>query len=351
MAHHTFRAYKFLKISNMDNPVNKELLQKYFAGGATIFEKKLIDEWAKEPQNQETFYRMLSQKEIHNPQFIPDVEGAVKRHFNRFQAKNEKDLVEKVSIFQEPLFINSVSWKKWSIAASIALIIGISVWINWSNILFENYHSEYGEVRVLSLEDGSEVILNANSTLKVPRFGFGNKVREVFLEGEGQFSVKHTLDNLPFIVKTSRGLDVVVVGTEFTVFSRNRGAKVVLNKGKVRLHYTEGNKNKQILMMPGELVTFDTAHKLKEISKTIPANHAAWTEHRFVFKETTLHEISTIFLENFGVQVKIEDEELADWTVSGSFTANNADELLEILADASNLNFRHEQDFIIISNP
>ena len=335
----------------MDNPVNKELLQKYFAGGATIFEKSLIDEWSKEPQNQETFYWMLAQKEIRNPQFIPDTEVAIERHFNRFETKNENNLMQQVPVFKESLLIRLVSWKKWVMAASIALIIGMSSWMNRSDIVFKNYHSEYGEVKILSLEDGSEVILNANSTLRVPRFGFGKKVRAVFLEGEGQFSVKHTLDNLPFVVKISQGLEVVVLGTEFTVFSRSRGAKVVLNKGKVRLRYTEGNKNKQILMIPGELVTFDNARKLKEISKTIPKNYAAWTEHRFVFKETTLHEISTLFLENFGIQVKIEDEKLANWTVSGSFTANNADELLEILADASNLNFRHEQDFIIISNP
>ena len=45
--------------------VNNELLEKYFEGRATIFEKKLIDDWAKSPQNQEVFYKILSQKERH----------------------------------------------------------------------------------------------------------------------------------------------------------------------------------------------------------------------------------------------------------------------------------------------
>ena len=329
----------------MKNFVNNELLEKYFEGRATIFEKKLIDDWAKSPQNQEVFYKILYQKERHNPQFIPDTENAISRHLKRIN-----DLEANIVIDAIPPR-KLIFWKKWMWAASILLILGITTWYNKSTILYKNYHSEFGEIKTLTLQDGSIVTLNANSTLQVPRFGFGEKVREVFLEGEGQFSVKHTIDNLPFIVKTARNLDVIVLGTEFTVFSRNRGAKVVLSKGKVRLQYSDKQKIKQILMTPGELVAFDNTNKLEKISKTIPQIHSAWTEHRFVFNETTLKEISMLFMENFGVEVKIEGKELANWTVSGSFTAKNEDELLEILADASNLTIKHQQDYILISNP
>ena len=39
----------------MESTVNKELLQKYFEGNTTVFEKKLIDDWAIDSKNQEIY--------------------------------------------------------------------------------------------------------------------------------------------------------------------------------------------------------------------------------------------------------------------------------------------------------
>jgi ferric-dicitrate binding protein FerR (iron transport regulator) len=58
---------------------------------------------------------------------------------------------------------------------------------------------------------------------------------------------------------------VVVLGTEFSVFSRDRGAKVMLNKGKVRLEYQENQVKKEITMRPGELVKLIFATMYKKI--------------------------------------------------------------------------------------
>jgi transmembrane sensor len=335
----------------MTNKVNKELLQKYFAGNASIYEKNLIDEWAKEPKNQETFYFLLSQKESQQPQFMADTEAAVARHFERFQQKEQEIVVLEVDekFNKKPFY--KLAWKKWALTASVFLIVGLGIWLNQNAIFYKTHQTEFGEIKSFELPDGSNIVLNSNSKLRIPRFGFGSKVREVFLEGEGQFSIKHTIDHLPFVVKTNQGLEVVVLGTEFTVFSRSRGVKVVLNKGKVRLQYPNGKKSKQLLMTPGESIAFDKTNQLKEITQTVPQSEPAWKEHRFVFEETTLGEISQIFDENFGVKVKFASPDLEKWTVSGSFTARNADELLEVLSEASNLNIKHENDYFLIANP
>ncbi|NDF46439.1 MAG: hypothetical protein EB125_12360, partial [Betaproteobacteria bacterium] len=66
----------------------------------------------------------------------------------------------------------------------------------------------------LTLPDGSKVWLNASSKLTYGN-GFGEKHREIWLEGEGYFDVARNPDK-PFIIHTSV-LDVKVLGTRFNL--------------------------------------------------------------------------------------------------------------------------------------
>ena len=125
-------------------------------------------------------------------------------------------------------------------AAVVVLLVSVGLWLNKSTLLYRSYQTSNGEIRRFVLMDGSQVTLNARSNLMVPRWGFGTSSREVVLDGEASFTVRHTPDNHKFVVKTGKGFEVVVLGTEFSVFSRSRGARVVLNKGKVQVNYQEG---------------------------------------------------------------------------------------------------------------
>jgi transmembrane sensor len=328
----------------MDLVVNKELLQKYFVGNVTVFEKKLIDEWAKVPENQEIFYAILAKKENQNPQFSPDVDLALEKL--KLRIDNQFEIV-----IEEPSKqIFPFNYLRWAVAAMIVFLLGTGLWINRNSLIYQTYQTAFGEVKTIQLTDGSTVVLNANSTLKLQRFGFGEHSREVFLEGEAQFSVKHKADNQPFIVKTSKQFDILVLGTVFNVYSRTRGAKVVLNSGKIQLNYHDGKTKKQVIMKPGDLVTFDKSNKIKKIIPVETKQYSAWKEHRFVFNETSLEEIIQLFDENFGQKIIIQDPELLSWTVSGSFTALNAEELVETLSEASNLSYKKEGDAMVIFN-
>jgi ferric-dicitrate binding protein FerR (iron transport regulator) len=77
---------------------------------------------------------------------------------------------------------------KWSlsIAASLLLFFGVYSYFNNSDVLI---NSTYGEQKTIALLDGSEVILNAKSTLKYNTSDW-KKNRTLFLEGEAYFKVK-----------------------------------------------------------------------------------------------------------------------------------------------------------------
>ncbi|AXE18682.1 iron dicitrate transport regulator FecR [Runella rosea] len=331
----------------MKTQVTKETLYNYFSGRATVFQKQMIEDWAKDQQNRELFYEYLAIWEREHPQYVVDTDAALERHRLRMEPQNE-NRVETEEFIMVARRISS----RFMMAASIAFLVLLGGWVFRENLLYKTHTTAYGQTRTLKLEDGSRVVLNANSSLKVPRFGFGHRTREVYLTGEANFSVTHTVNHQKFVVKTGQEFDVVVLGTEFVVNTRPAAAKVVLNKGKVQLRYQEGNAQKQLTMKPGDLVTMEAGGKarLRQIAK--PQNYAAWQEHRFVFEETTLKEVAQLFEDNFGIPVEIPETELAQWTLSGSFTANNAEELLETLTEAANLSYRKEENKIIITtNP
>jgi ferric-dicitrate binding protein FerR (iron transport regulator) len=333
----------------MKNEVTQELLFRYFEGAATAFQKRLIDEWAKTSANREQFYAWLEAWEAQNPQYLPDVAEARQRHQARL---DNPEAGARLLFPHEPSHagFSFRRWLGWGIAASLALMLGVG-WGLRERLLNETYSTAYGETRALTLPDGSRVTLNANSRLRCPRFGFGKRTREVTLTGEATFSVVHTPDDRRFVVKTDRRFEVVVLGTEFTVYTRSRGGRVVLNRGKVQLRYDAGAATRQLTMKPGDAVTLDRRGQVRLRRLRQPENVAAWRENRFVFEETTLAEIAQLFEETYGLRLVIPDSSLARWTVSGSFTARSANELLESLTQAASLRYTRRADDIVLTLP
>ena len=332
----------------MEPKINKHLIFDHLSGKSTPMQKRLIEEWLHSDLNRETYYQRLVEWEHQSPQYLPEleskVEGYVKYLENR-SAQQESLLETKpLSSINHP----RRSWLRWLTAATVLLIAGTMGWINQELLFYANYTTGFNESKSLQLSDGSKIVMNANSSLLVPRFGFGTQTREVKLRGEANFSVTHTIDDQKFIVKAENDLEVVVLGTEFTVSSRPHGDRVVLNKGKVKLHYGRKNAREEVMMAPGELVTLDRKGHAKLSKTTNPQPQEAWIAHRFVFEGTSLEELTFLFNDNFGLKIEIGAEELKDMSLYGSFRAESAEQLLQELAAAANLRYEKQNDTIYI---
>lgn len=332
----------------MEPSVTKHLVFDYFAGKSTPMQKRLIGEWLLADANRETYYQWLIEWEHQLPQYLPELENKLEAYVEYLENNPapEAEAAKRVRLSSgRP---DRRNWFRWLVAATVLLFVGLLTWVNRERLLYENHTTGYNETRTLRLRDGSRVVMNANTTLLVPRLGFGTQSREVRLAGEANFSVRHTLDDRKFIVKAEKGLEVVVLGTEFTVSSRPRGARVVLNKGKVKLHFGHENARQEVIMAPGELVTLDQEGRAKLSRTTNPQPQKAWSAHRFVFEGTSLEELTYLFKDNFGLEILIGDEELKKMTLYGSFRAESAEQLLQELSAAANLRYEQRNDTIHI---
>jgi ferric-dicitrate binding protein FerR (iron transport regulator) len=335
----------------MHSPVTKNLLFDYFAGRATALQMEMIEEWVKQPDNEEVFYSCLNEWELSHPQYIVNIEGAAQeyKHF----LFNAPSASQKAFLQDKPY--NKTPYKRfrsyWMVAASLFIVMALGAFLFQDALLYKTYSTALGEKYSLQLSDKSTITLNANSSLKVPRFGFGNATREVFLEGEAVFSIAHTPTHQPFEVHTRPGFKVVVLGTEFSVFARPRATRVALSKGKVQVHYQAGAKQAhQLTMKPGELVTLDKKGELSLNKIQKPENYAAWQNNRFVFEQTSLQEIAAILQENYGLHISIRGERLASQTLTGSFQANSASDLLQAISDILSMEVIREDNKVILSD-
>ncbi|PMD99248.1 iron dicitrate transport regulator FecR [Siphonobacter sp. BAB-5405] len=302
-------------------------LMDYHAGRATPLQARLIEEWLQQPENRTLFYETLHAWESQQLQYVADTETALERYQLFMQQGNQP-------MEARPVSRRLWSWKPWFAAAGVLLLC--SGWLFRDTLQYKTYQTEYSQVLPVELPDGSHVTLNANSTLKYPRFDFGNGPRNVILNGEARFSVVHTKDHRRFVVKTDRNLDVEVLGTEFVVFNRERGTRVVLMQGKVQLNFQK--QGRTLTMKPGDQVTLTPVGSFALTKQPKPEEVAAWTQHRYVFADTKLSEIAQLMKENYGYEVKIPNQNLAQRMVSGTFNAKDGNELLNALQLVLNLN-------------
>lgn len=180
----------------------------------------------------------------------------------------------------------------------------------------------FGEKKKMSLSDGSQIILNANSSIS---YNPHNKAGEDFvvsLHGEALFAVtrRKTSEDPKFTVKTRDG-KVTVLGTRFVVNTRSKLTQVVLEEGLVSmnpLNDAPENPDKTIYLRPGELAQFASDTDTVFIKKINPEVYTSWTTHKLVFDETPLAEIGQRIEQTFGIEVVFADSSLKERRVSGS---------------------------------
>ncbi|GAB3254860.1 FecR family protein [Larkinella harenae] len=323
----------------MKPTLSKQTILNVFEGKASPLQKSLVEEWLEAPENQELYFQWLEEWERENPQFLPDADVAYRKSLQQRQVSAEPS---------SPLpdqALNSTPFRRffWGLAASVLLLASAgSALFFKDDLLYRHYQTAYGEIRSFTLPDESRVTLNANTSLKIPRFNLGQKDRQAWLTGEAEFAVKHTKDHRRFVVHTPDNLEVQVLGTEFIVYSRSRGSKVVLNKGKVQVRLKDQAMT-PLIIKPGDIVKLSRQGQLTLHHRQLVSQHSAWKEHRFIFQNTAMSEIADQLTERFGVRFVIQDSTLARRTLGGTFKARSADEILPILCDMLNMKVKHRE--------
>ena len=133
---------------------------------------------------------------------------------------------------------------------------------------------------LVTLSDGTRVMLNANSTLEYPASFDDAEVREVRLKGEAHFEVTKN-PHRPFVVKAGE-MQTQVLGTIFDVKAYRKDApKVTLMEGKVKV----SNADTEVEMHPGQTATLQSD---KIVVSRASSSVSDWLEGDFDMDQVTL---------------------------------------------------------------
>lgn len=184
----------------------------------------------------------------------------------------------------------------------------------------------FGELRGITLEDGSHIKLNANSVLRYRRDFLSKATREIWIEGEGFFEIakrEREGQKIPFVVHANN-LDVEVLGTAFNVNNRHGKVDVALEHGSVKVTDSENAKN-EVLLKPGEKVSQGPSDP-KLVSQQVEIKeYTSWKDETVLFKRKSLTEIAVLIKDMYDIDVTIENSELTTETFTGSFPTDSVE--------------------------
>jgi ferric-dicitrate binding protein FerR (iron transport regulator) len=195
------------------------------------------------------------------------------------------------------------------------------------------------------LPDNSSVILNGNTKLRYENNWTAASNREVWIDGEGFFAVQHTQNDQKFVVHTSEGLDVEVLGTKFNVKSREHGSEVLLTEGKVKLNVGSKEDN-AVYLEPGELATV----KENKLSKRTVEDkqYTSWVRSKLFFDKMTLEELAQILHDTYGLNVFFQNDELKSRQLSGEISSATADDILYAIGETFNIKVTRKANETVI---
>ncbi|MDF9794927.1 transmembrane sensor [Catalinimonas alkaloidigena] len=236
-----------------------------------------------------------------------------------------------------------------AIAASLLLIVSIMLPVYILSQDEQVFSTTYGETQKFELPDGSEVILNANSSLRFAEDWQKKEQRQVWLEGEAFFKVsKLTIPDrneaIKFIVRL-QDIDVEVVGTAFNVNHRSGKVEVSLDEGIVDLKMTGGER---LRMEPGDMVAYSAATQRLDKLNANPKKVTAWRNHQMILDGQPLSDLAILINNYYGVEIRFSSDELADKKIKTTLPTDNLDLVLETLELMLDVQLERSEDEIIM---
>lgn len=221
----------------------------------------------------------------------------------------------------------------WISGVAACLLFAFSYLLFFQSI---TYTTQIAEQIDIKLPDNSKVILNADSKLSHKRFGW-EKNRELELSGEAFFTVQK---GEKFSVKTSQGI-VSVLGTQFTVNSRNNFYNVICYEGKVKVKTPNSS---DIILTKGEAFKL---HNNKGETYSVKSEEPTWLQNQSSFYNTPILQVINELERQFPVVI-IGKENIKPAFFTGRFSHENLESAIKTIFVSMNIPFSFEENKVKI---
>lgn len=233
----------------------------------------------------------------------------------------------------------------WTVIVLLTSIGGYYIYDYTQPNLVTELYVPMGDLQTIVFQDGSKVILNADSRLKFsPRFSFFR--REVELDGEAYFEVAHDRKR-PFIVHAGK-MKIKVLGTQFNVKAYHDDTHIIttLNEGKIRL---TNEKGKSIDVLPGEQVLFKhTDQSMQKRTLENTGDFSSWKSHTLYFQDASLNEIARAISRKYNKEIILASQKLGTTIYTINLGNDPLESVLQDLQRISPIQYEQKNNKIII---
>jgi transmembrane sensor len=213
----------------------------------------------------------------------------------------------------------------------------------------------YGTRSEIRLNDGTEVMLNAGSSLKYSN-DYNIHNRDLVLEGEAYFKVVKNVD-LPLVVNAGN-INIRATGTEFNIkaYSDEGIIETTLINGEVEISQ-KGNTDRDhvLVLKPNQKAIYAqqsdklTLEKIKEIEpqvikpakiktndflvspKTDVEQATAWTKNKLIIRSENLESLCTKLQRKYNVTFVFLNEEIKKHRFSGVLLDETLQQVMDVI--------------------
>jgi ferric-dicitrate binding protein FerR (iron transport regulator) len=203
------------------------------------------------------------------------------------------------------------------------------------------YRTSRGQYATIRLADSTAVTLAPESHLTVSA-RFADGVREISLEGEAIFNVRHDALH-PFRVRTHGAL-VEDVGTRFDLraYPDDAEVTVAVAEGSVSLGVdsaaapaTPAHRSPAtVVLRGGDVGMLGTQGTVASEHSPSVAGYLGWADGRLSFVDRPLPEVLRTIARWYDLDLRVDDAQLARRLVTADFVRQSASQMIDALAVA-----------------
>ncbi|NKJ43477.1 FecR domain-containing protein [Novosphingobium sp. SG720] len=196
--------------------------------------------------------------------------------------------------------------------------------------------SQLGEIRTITLSDGSRVTLDTDSKLGIA-YSTGER-RLTLARGRARFDVAHEATR-PFVVMAGNGM-VIAHGTIFDVDVQRQRMTVSLLRGSVEVREAASGLTREArkgrLLAPGQRLVLEQRTP-PGAPIALPASETRWPTGMLSFEDAPLTEVVAAANRYNSTKIMLADPDVGALRFTGAFTATDAPGLARMLAATYNL--------------
>jgi transmembrane sensor len=213
----------------------------------------------------------------------------------------------------------------------------------------ETFVTRVGERRFVTLSDGSRMVLNTSSRVRVM---FTGNMRRVILEkGQARFEIIHDAAK-PFVVRAGER-QILALGTAFDVRWTDQRLSIVLTEGHVAVLPAGVSPtvadSSAVLLQAGERLDFKSP-TLAVKSTARLEQEEGWVTGRVVFDATRLSAALAEINRYAPRPLKLAKPAMGDLLVSGTFSVDDSSAFAHAVAQMFSLRLIETEDGVVLES-